>query len=85
MIPMTEDWALGMLFPIFMEEKDLGVLVVICPNMSKQTAQWPRKPVASWLVLEIVLPAGPEGYSPSVRSSDMATPQVLCSVLSLSL
>lgn len=54
MIPMTEDWALGMLFPIFMEEKDLGVLVVICPNMSKQTAQWPRKPVASWLVLEIV-------------------------------
>ena len=40
------------------EEMGLGILVDAQLNMSQQCAQWPKRPMTSWLVSEIVWPAG---------------------------
>jgi len=47
--------------------------------------RWPRRPVASWLVSEIVLPSGAGGDHQSVLSPDEVAPRALCSVFGLSL
>ena len=40
------------------EERDLGVLIDARLNMTSSVPRWPRRPMASWLAPETVLPAG---------------------------
>ena len=40
------------------EEMDLGVLIDARLNTASSVPRWPRRPMASWLVSEIVWPAG---------------------------
>ena len=47
--------------------------------------RWPRRPMASWLVSEIVLPAEQGSNCPPVLSTGEAASQVLCPVLGSSL
>jgi len=51
------------------EKKDLGVLVNIQLNVCT-VHRWPRRPMPSWFVSEMMQPAGIGGDRPSVLSSD---------------
>uniref|UniRef100_G1MTK2 Thioredoxin domain-containing protein n=1 Tax=Meleagris gallopavo TaxID=9103 RepID=G1MTK2_MELGA len=84
--PYGAVWAWGL--ESCAEEKGLGVLVDAELNMSSSVPKRPRRPGVSWvswLVSEIVQPAGAGGDCSPVLSSGEATHRVRSSVLSPSL
>jgi len=62
-----------------------GFWSVLCWMWASSVPRWPRKPMASWLVSEIVLPARASKWSSTLFGTGEAAPWILYSVLGSSL